>query len=105
MRRSPEQGGQTAKVIRRVNNKRTEVEIDNRWMVPYNAALLLLSECHINVEVASTIQAVKYLYKYVFKGPDKIMYKIQSSNSKLSPDSKHPETAKQKKDKFRDENH
>ncbi len=41
---------------------------DNRWVVPYNPYLTMQYQCHINVEVCSSITAVKYLYKYVYKG-------------------------------------
>nr|XP_027075846.1 uncharacterized protein LOC113699685 [Coffea arabica] len=44
--------------------------LDNRWVVPYNPYLLALFDCHMNVEICSTIKLVKYLYKYVFKGHD-----------------------------------
>ncbi len=37
-------------------------------MVPYNPYLSLLFNCHINVEVCTSVVAVKYLYKYVYKG-------------------------------------
>ena len=41
-------------------------DLDNRWVVPYNAYLLTKFDCHINVEICSTIKAVKYLYKYTY---------------------------------------
>jgi len=44
---------------------------DNRWVIPYNPFLTKRYNCHINVEICSSIQAVKYLYKYVYKGPDR----------------------------------
>ena len=44
---------------------------DNRWVVPYNKILLKTLKCHINVEVCTSIKAVKYLYKYTYKGPDR----------------------------------
>jgi len=44
---------------------------DNRWVVPYNPYLSLLFNCHINVEVSTFVAAVKYLYKYVYKGHDR----------------------------------
>lgn len=42
-----------------------------RDIVPYNARLLLAFQCHINVEICTSIKAVKYLYKYTYKGPDR----------------------------------
>ena len=46
-------------------------ELDNRWVVPYNCHLTKKYDCHINVEVCNSVQAVKYLYKYVYKGHDR----------------------------------
>jgi hypothetical protein len=43
---------------------------DNRNVVPYNRDLSLMMNCHVNVEVAVGIQAVKYLYKYICKVHD-----------------------------------
>ena len=37
-------------------------DLDNRWVIPYNANLLAKFDCHINVEICSTIKVVKYLY-------------------------------------------
>ncbi|GAA0167934.1 hypothetical protein LIER_22768 [Lithospermum erythrorhizon] len=37
-------------------------------------------DCHINVEVCCDIKAVKYLYKYIHKGHDKVMFRIGSDN-------------------------
>ena len=57
---------------RRENSRTVEVgDIDNRWVVPYNPYLLLKFNGHINVEICSTVSAVKYLYKYVYKGNDR----------------------------------
>ncbi|ONM04331.1 DNA helicase-like protein [Zea mays] len=46
-------------------------DLDNRWVVPYNPTLLRMYDCHINVEVCSSIKAVKYIYKYIHKGHDR----------------------------------
>ncbi|XP_021721878.1 uncharacterized protein LOC110689399 [Chenopodium quinoa] len=54
--------------------------LDNRWVIPYNPYLSVLFDCHVNVEVFSTIKAVKYLYKYVYKGHDKISYNVMPAN-------------------------
>ncbi|XP_021775482.1 uncharacterized protein LOC110739322 [Chenopodium quinoa] len=57
--------------------------MDNRWVIPYNPHLLALFDCHVNVEVCSTFRAVKYLYKYVYKGHDHISFNVSSTeNSK-----------------------
>ena len=43
---------------------------DNRFVVPYNPYLLLKFNSYINVEVCSTVQCIKYLFKYCYKGHD-----------------------------------
>ena len=48
----------------------------NRWVVPHNPKLLNKFKCHLNVEICTSIKAVKYLYKYTYKGPDRAMMEI-----------------------------
>ena len=36
--------------------------------------------CHINVEVCCSIKSVKYLYKYVFKGRNRVSFLLDRSN-------------------------
>ena len=43
-------------------------EQDCTWVVPHNTRLLCRYSCHLNVEVCSSIKAVKYLFKYTYKG-------------------------------------
>ena len=50
---------------------------DNRFVVPYNPYLLLKFNSHINVEVCSTVQCIKYLFKYCYKGHDYAFIKMQ----------------------------
>ncbi len=52
--------------------------VDNRHVVPYNRQLLLLFDCHINVEVCSTIKSIKYVFKYITKGPDRAAINLQT---------------------------
>ena len=40
---------------------------DNRHVVPYNPTLLLIFESHINVEICTSVKAIKYIFKYIFK--------------------------------------
>jgi len=42
--------------------------VDNRYVVPYCLTLSIIFNCHINVEIVSSIKSVKYLYKYIYKG-------------------------------------
>ncbi|XP_056691699.1 uncharacterized protein [Spinacia oleracea] len=53
-----------------------KADLDNRWVIPYNPYLSSLFDCHINLQVCSSIQAVKYLYKYVYKGHDRISFNV-----------------------------
>ncbi|KAL9232898.1 hypothetical protein vseg_007960 [Gypsophila vaccaria] len=67
-------------LYRRPNNGESAIirkhRLDNRWVIPYNPYLLTTFDCHLNVEVCSTIQAVKYMYKYVYKGHDRISFSV-----------------------------
>ncbi|CAH1427111.1 unnamed protein product [Lactuca virosa] len=51
-------------------------KMDNRWVVPYNPKLLMMFNCHMNVEVCSSITSVKYVFKYIYKGHDKQVINI-----------------------------
>ncbi|XP_058198400.1 uncharacterized protein LOC131313924 [Rhododendron vialii] len=61
------------------NGERTA--IDNNWVVPYNPWLILKYNCHINVEICSNIISVKYLYKYVYKGPDRVSLEVRPASN------------------------
>jgi len=39
-------------------------------IVPYCPILSIIFNCHINVEVVSSIKSVKYLYKYIYRRHD-----------------------------------
>jgi hypothetical protein len=53
------------------------VKYENGSVVPYNRFLLLKYQCHINVEVAASIRAIKYLFKYILKGHDRTMANLE----------------------------
>ena len=42
-------------------------------MVPYCP---LLFDCHLNVEISAGLGTVKYLSKYIYKGPDRATMEI-----------------------------
>ena len=54
------------------------IKLDNRYVVPYNPYLSRKYNAHINVEICSSIKSCKYLYKYVYKGPDMASVSLQS---------------------------
>ena len=54
-----------------------EYVLDNQWIVPYSPYLSIRYNCHINVEVCLSPMAAKYLYKYVFKGDDRAMVRVE----------------------------
>ena len=67
--------------------------VNNTWTVPYNPYLCLKYNCHINVEICTLINRVKYLFKYVYKGhscaniqiSEKILSIITKYRTSLTP--------------------
>ncbi|GKB83788.1 DNA helicase, partial [Tanacetum coccineum] len=68
-----------------------ESRLDNCNVVPYNRMLCLAFRAHINVEYCGWSMLIKYLFKYISKGPDRILGKIdrQVGNPSSSTIEKH----------------
>ncbi|GJW21534.1 DNA helicase PIF1, ATP-dependent [Tanacetum coccineum] len=70
-------------IYRRRDNKVTAIKgkftYDNKHVVPYNRYLLLKYHAHINVEWCNQSKAIKYLFKYLNKGPDRATIVIQEN--------------------------
>ena len=77
-RRSPENGGNT----HNTSVKGQDFTIDNRWVVPYSPLLSLKYNAHLNVEVVNSVKAVKYLYKYITKGSDRVIIHLANGETK-----------------------
>ncbi|XP_022841953.1 uncharacterized protein LOC111365646 [Olea europaea var. sylvestris] len=58
--------------------------LDNKWVVPYNPYILAKYDCHINVEICSSV--VKYLYKYVYKRHDRVNFTVNKETNEYYVD-------------------
>ena len=72
-RRKLEDGGREAVIVR----GRQIYDIDNSHIVPYNPMLLKIFKAHINVELCTSIKAIKYVCKYICKGQDMLSFELK----------------------------
>jgi hypothetical protein len=59
--------------------------LDDLWIVSHIPELVDELDCHIFVDIAFTVAVFMYLYKYMFKGPDRSYFHIPNPNNQLSP--------------------
>lgn len=71
-RRTLEHGGHSTTLVVRGQ----VINVDNRWVVPYNSLLCKTIKAHINVEYCSSVKAIKYITKYINKGSDMATFRI-----------------------------
>ncbi|XP_057432714.1 cation/H(+) antiporter 15-like [Lotus japonicus] len=62
----------------RVSVTKKDTVMDNTYVVPYNPGLLVRYQAHINVEYCNKSNSIKYLFKYVNKGPDRVSVEISN---------------------------
>ncbi|CAF1558848.1 unnamed protein product [Rotaria magnacalcarata] len=82
-RRKPEDGGIKTKLKMKINNSNQEIEIDNKWIVPYCPLLSRLFEAHINVEYCNSVKSIKYICKYVNKGSDQAVFGLENDRNSI----------------------
>lgn len=65
----------------RPENHRTiqkgETTFTNKDVVPHPRQLIVEFNCHINLEVSASIKSIKYVHKYIYKGPDRTTLQTQ----------------------------
>ncbi|XP_061394301.1 uncharacterized protein LOC133329850 [Musca vetustissima] len=79
-RRSVEDGGKSTTV----KDRNIDVDIDNRWIVPYCPLLSKTFKAHINVEYCSSVKSIKYVCKYLNKGPDMAVFSFQNPTDEVT---------------------
>ncbi|GFY32140.1 helitron_like_N domain-containing protein [Trichonephila clavipes] len=78
-RRSVKDGGKS--VILKVRN--IDIEVDNRWIVPYSPLLSKTFKAHINVEYCNSVKSIKYICKYENKGSDMAVFGVGNTAAPL----------------------
>ena len=71
----------------KVTAAKGQMKLENSYVVPYNRDLCLAFESHINVEYCGWSMLIKYLFKYISKGTDRIFSKVTRSLGEASTSS------------------
>ena len=59
-----------------------DIILTNQHVVPYNPHLTMLLGCHVNVEFcANLLGSIKYIHKYISKGPDHATISISADGA------------------------
>uniref|UniRef100_A0A0R0KHB5 ATP-dependent DNA helicase n=2 Tax=Glycine subgen. Soja TaxID=1462606 RepID=A0A0R0KHB5_SOYBN len=80
-------------VYRRRNNgnaiEKNGVIVDNMYIVPYNPRLLRKYQAHINIEWCNQSTSIKYLFKYINKGYDRVTVVLIDEDNDQTENGQH----------------
>ncbi|XP_024878027.1 uncharacterized protein LOC112458567 [Temnothorax curvispinosus] len=57
--------------------------VDNKWIVPYCPILSRCFVAHVNVEYCHSVQAIKYICKYINKGSDAATFAVENKKDEV----------------------
>lgn len=75
-KRSTNDGGFTVRI--------KGIDLDNRWVVPYNPVLLRTFGSHINIEMCNSVKCINYICKNVNKGSDQAAFAIENQKVEIT---------------------
>lgn len=60
--------------------EKSGVQLDNRFVIPHDPYMLCRYRSYINVELSNQSRSIKYLFKYLHKGYDRVTVAAYQNN-------------------------
>ncbi len=68
--------------------------VEDACIVPHILYWVVKFDCHINVEYSASVSLFQYLFKYFFKGPDEVNWKVSRLDDATSQKAAHSTMSK-----------